>query len=272
MSSSVISGGNLLSRLAYPLHTIVADEEASGHECFRIATGRRSPYTNYYTSLTANAPRTITLTCDRIRSANLFVLDKNHNIPRIILEIADVSDFSSSAVVFDVTLPTVTGSGSLDDAFGVKSEEGAWYQRFPTRTANYWRLRIPAMGSGLRPKIIGAHLSLSFAFDPWRPHAPDQDELGGEMAESDFGWQASLPWNRRADTLRIPLVDVFAYETAYNAFKHFNVRRPAFYVPDDAWAQNACCIIRPNGVQGFGREPDWYPHRAMVPYVEHEAT
>jgi len=267
---SVLSGGNLFNRLAFPGNTLVADEEASGHEAWRIATGRRSPYTNYYTSITANVQRTLTLTCDRVRAADFLVLDRGHNLTRLILEISDVADFSSPAVLFDITLPTSTGAGSLDDDFGVRSEEGAWYKRFPERTANYWRLKIPAMGANQRPKIVGANLSLSYDFDPWRPTSPDATELGGELTESDGGWRAMMAWNRRVDALRIQLSDLFDYDLWFNVFQHFVKYRPAFYVPDDSWAQNACCIAPAPGVIGLGREPDWFPHKGVVPYIEHE--
>jgi len=271
MTQCVISGGNILSRFVFPGHVIVADEEGAGHEAFRIGTGRRHPFTNYYESLTANAQRLITATLDRERTADLFVLDRGHNLPRIILERSYDNFVNSPITVFDVTLPS-SGTGSLDDAFGVVSEELAWYIRFPKISAPYWRLKIPAIGSGIRPKIVGAHLSHSFEFDPWKPTGPDQTELGGDIGESDAGWQAlGSPWNRRTDSLRLQLPDLFSYEQARVAFRHWMKRRPVWYVPDEDDARNACCIIRPPSVGGFRRGPQWYAHAAEIPYVEHEA-
>jgi hypothetical protein len=190
----------------------------------------------------------------------------------VILERSD-DNFSTSATVFDIVIPTASGTGSLDDSFGVLSEESAWIVRFPKVSAYYWRLRIPAMGASLRPKIVGAHLSNSFAFDPWRPTAPDQTEAGGDMAESDAGWQAvGAPWLRRTDTLRIQLQTLFDYELAATAFRHWDLRRPCWLVPDETYAQTARCIIRPNGVAGFSRAPDWFPHKIELPAIEHEAA
>jgi hypothetical protein len=269
---SIISGANAFNRTIYTAHTLVADEEAAGHEAWRIATGRRSAYTNYYTSLTANAQRLITLTCDRERAFDYFVLDRGHNLTRIILERSYDNFASSPITVFDVTLPTASGTGSLDDAFGVVSEELAWHIRFTKISAPYWRLKIPALGAGIRPKIVGAHLSMSFAFDAWRPHSPDLTELGGEMSESDAGWQVvANAFNRRTDTLRIQLPDLFAYEIAINAFRHYNLRRPTWYVPNEDNAQNALCIVRPLGVAGLGRMADWFPQKGELPFLEHEA-
>jgi hypothetical protein len=274
--NSVISGGNLLNtKTAFPNSTLVADEEASGHEAYRIATGRRSPYTNYYTAITANAQRTLTLTCDRERAADLFVLDRGHNLlgKELILERSYTADFSSAIPVFDVVLPTSVATLSLDDAFGVVTEEGAWLIRFLKVSAPYWRIRIPALGANVRPKIVGAHLSASFAFDPWRPTAPDQTEAGGDMAESDAGWQAvAAPWLRRSDTLRIQLQTPFDYELAATAFRHWDLRRPCWFVPDETYAQTARCIWRPNGVAGFARDVDWFPHKAAIPAIEFEAA
>jgi len=271
---SVISGGNLLSTLIYG-GTLVADEEAALHEAWRVATGRRSPYTNYYESITANQQRTITRTHTRTRTADLFVLDRGHNLAgkEVILECADVSDFSSAQVVFDIVLPSATAPGSLDDALGVRSEEGAWYKRFPDRAAFYWRLRIPAMGASQKPKIVGAHLSLSYSFDPWRPMNPDQDELGGEASESDAGWPGmGTPWNRRTDALRVQLSTLFDYDPWRDAYQHFQRYRPTWYIPNEDQAQNAMCIARPQGVAGLGRTPQWFGHQGDIPYVEYEAA
>lgn len=276
MPTSLISGGNLLNAVtAYPLHTLIADEEAAGHEASRIATGRRSPYTNYYTAITANQQRTLTLTCDRVRSASFFVLDRGHNLggKQVVLECSD-DNFATTQTAFDIVLPSVTTPQSLDDAFGCRTEEGAWVKRFPLRAALYWRLRIPAMGANLRPVIVGAHLSLPFTFDPWRPWGPDQDELGGDMSESDAGWQGtSQVWTRNVDTLRIQLLTLYDYELARQTFgQHFAKRRPTWYVPDDSQAQNAKCIIRPMGVGGFVRAEQWFSERADIPYQEFEAA
>lgn len=269
---SVISGANLLSRRIFPNHTVAADEEAARHEAFRVATGRRSSYTNYYESATANAQRTLTGTFDRIRAFDFWAIDRGHNLAgkQVIGECSD-DGFVTTQTVFDIVLPTATAPGSLDDALGVRTAEGAWLKRTPVRAAKAARLRIPAMGVGLKPKIVGLSISLSFAFDPWRPSAPDRDELGGDAAESDAGWQGlSAPWQRRTDTLRIQLDSLFDYDVALGAFQHFFARRPTWYVPDENQAQNAMQVIRTLGVTGFGREPAYFPHQAQIPIQEWE--
>ena len=178
MSRAAVLVENLFSAIAYPLHVVAADEQATGHEAFRIANGRRSAF-DYYESITANAQRIIKITCDRVRSANGCALDRGHNLggEQVVLEASD-DDFATPAqTCFDIILPTTTAPGTLDDALGVRTEEGAWLIRFPQRTALYWRLRIPAMGAGVRPKIVGAWLGNWYAFDPDFPVAADADDL-----------------------------------------------------------------------------------------------
>lgn len=271
--ASVLLSENLFSSIAFPLHSLVADEAGSGHEAFRVADGRRSPY-DYWEPTTANASHNLTLTCDRVRLCDMLALDRGHNLAakQVKLECSD-DNFTTTQTVFDIVLPSVTAVGSLDDAFGVRTEEGAWLKRFSPRVAKYWRLTIPALGSGLKQKIVGLHLGKSYSFDPFRPWSPDQDELIGEESMSDFGWSgSSAPAVRRQDTLTIQLSTDFDYELARYHFRHFGLRRPCWYVPDETQAQNALMIVRPFGASGFGREPQWFAERANIPYVEHEAS
>ena len=194
-----------------------------------------------------------------------------YRLTRVILERSYDNFVSAPITVFDVTLPSM-GTTALDDDFGCVSEEGAWLKRFPKVSAPYWRVKIPALGATIKPKVIGMHLSSSFTFECWRPTGPDALETGGDTAESDAGWQAvAPPWTRRADVIRIQLTSVFQYEQARTAFRHWHLRRPVWYVPDEDNARNAMCIAKPPSLQGFHREAGWYPERADIPYIEHEA-
>lgn len=272
MSRGAVLVENFFSRIMFPGHTVAADEEAGGHEAFRIANGRRSAF-DYYESITTNAQRIIKITADRQRMANGFALDRGHNLAgkQILLECSD-DDFGTIQVVFDITVPTVIGTGTLDGALGSRTEEGAWLIRFSTRSATYWRLRIPAMGTGLKPKIVGAWLGTWYGFTPDFPVAPDADELVIEETMSDLAWRGTgIAARPRTDALHIQLTSLFEYELArYHLHEQFGRRRPMWIVHDDASAEQALLAIRPSGTAGFQRSTQWYYHRADIAYQEHE--
>lgn len=79
MAGPLLLSDNLFNTVAYPLHVITADEQATGHEIQNIADGRRSQY-DYYTSVTANTERTLKVQCDIVRSVNTIFLDRGHNL------------------------------------------------------------------------------------------------------------------------------------------------------------------------------------------------
>lgn len=276
-SQSAIMTENYFSTVAFTGHTLTADEEATGHEAFRIATGRRSIYTNYYESTTANTQRTLTLACDRIREANGFVLYPGHNLAgeQVVLEASEDS-FATVQTCFDIVLPSAMAPGSLDDSFGVRTEEGAWLKRFTARAGSSFRLRIPAMGAGLKPKIVGAQLGNWYLFDPIRPWAPDRATLVGEESMADGGWRGAGSIGLvREGVIKIKLTTQTEYELArlhLGYGSHFARRRPAWYVPDEGAAETAFCITAPFGQSGFAREPQWYAEQADIPYVEHEGS
>lgn len=266
---------NFFSEIQFPGHAVVADEEGAGREAFRIATGRRSPYTNYYESITANVQRTITVTCDRTRMANGFALDRGLNLAgkQVVVECSDDNFVTPAQTAFDAVLPTMTAPGSLDDALGVRTEEGAHLARFAPRPGRYWRIRIPALGVGIKPKIVGAMLGMWYPFTLRLPDMREQDELVGEESLSDGAWRGmGAPANVRTDLLRLKFSDLFEYESArYHLNVHFGRRRPMWLVHDDAQADRAVLAIRPTGRQGFVRSAQWFYHQADIPWVEHEA-
>jgi len=272
-NQTIVLVENAFSRMQFPLHTIAADEEAANHEAFRVADGRRSPF-DYWEPTTANASHNIKVTCDRVRAFTMIAIDRGHNLggKQIVLECSD-DDFSTTQTVLDIVLPSVSSAGTVDDTFGVRTEEGAWVRRFPVRYARYWRVRIPAMGAGIKPKIVGLWLGMAYGFEPDRPMSPDTDDLSLEESVSDAAWRGSgRPANVRADALHVSLPTLFDYDLArYHLAYHYARRRPMWIVHDENVAQQALLAIRPVGQMGFVREASWFYHRAMIPYQEHEA-
>src|SRR5687767_10516636 len=111
---------NHLSVQQYPLVALQGYENAvaqtSGLE-FRIADGRRSP--GGWTGLSSNVEYILKWTNDRPRGADYCAVDRGHNLTRLIYEVSN-DDFAVAAnteSVFDITFPTVSATGTIDDAF-----------------------------------------------------------------------------------------------------------------------------------------------------------
>jgi hypothetical protein len=272
MGDAYVLAENHLSTVQFPLHVLTPSEELAGAEAARVADGRRSAL-DYWTGTSTNVEYSLKWTMDRVRASTMLALDRGHNLTRLIYEVSQ-DNFTTVEPVFDVTLPTATAPGSLDDDFGVRTEEGAWLKRFPLRAAQYGRIRIPAMGAEQKPKIVGLWVGLGYAVDLLRPLSDDQDEARADETTTPAGWRGSGPPGFvRTGTLRLELPDLFEYQRAryhLGPQGHFGRRRPTWVVLDDAEAERALLAIRPVGTLGFAREPRWAFHKADVPFLEHE--
>ncbi|MGH2406420.1 MAG: hypothetical protein ACRDGN_18455, partial [bacterium] len=247
-----------LSVTQYPLHVLTPSEEAAGAEAFRVADGRRSPL-DRWTGVTLNTEYSLKNTMDRVRSSDMVFLDRGYVVPRLIYEVSD-DNFTTTQSVFDITLPTVTATGSVDDALGVRTEEGAWIKRFPARTAKYERFRIPAMGAGLKPSVVG--LKVGLAWLPGavrRPFAPDRNALIVTETSSDSGWLGrGRATSRREAQLNFKLTTEFDYAVARYHLGLYDTGKPAVIVPNDAQAERAFMALRLPSAHGLGRAPDWF--------------
>lgn len=271
MGAPAIFVENLANLRAFPGHTLVADENTG--EVFRIADGRRS-ILDFWTGLTTNQTRSITVTCDRLRSVNMVALDRGHNLAgKQIQLLASDDGFTTSQTVLDLVLPTVAGPGQLDNSLGVRTEEGAWLKRFPTVPAREFRLTIPAMGTGLVPQIVGLWLGLSWATPhPDLPTASGQADVLGEEAASEAGWlgRGALT-ERRAGGFGIRLATPFDRDVArYHLEGHYRAGRPMWLVEDDELAERSVLALVPLGPLGIRRELRWFNGEVVVPWVEHQ--
>jgi hypothetical protein len=266
---------NLLNRLAFPLHTLVADEQAAGFEVDRLADGRRAP-NDRYQSVTTNQARTVTVTCDRMRYVTGLTLDRGHNLSGFAISLLGSNDgFTTSFTIWTGSVPTVvTSPGLLDNANGCVTEEGAFLVRFAGQAAMAFRLSIPALGSGIVAQVVGAWLGMWYApgyFD--RPWNEDGGNIMALEQESSSGWLGStVPVHRREGTIALRLTQDSDYNLArYHVQGHyFAGRRPMWIVQDDAQADRAVLAIRPKGLDGFTLDRDWFPRRASIPWQEHE--
>lgn len=155
------SGGN----------TISAEEEASGNDAELVGRWRRSGI-QYWTPTTANSATWIQVLVNPVRAANFIAIDRGHNLFGIGFQLL-LGQSVFNETIFDVTMPTTTTQGSVDDPMGVVTNDGAWIKRFPTVAGRGFRLAIDAMGAGLKPQIPGLYLGL--AMEMRVPDEPSMD-------------------------------------------------------------------------------------------------
>jgi len=268
---------NVFSIAQFPLHLVTGNEEPAGNEAFRVADGRRSAL-DAWTSITLNAAAYLQTVCDRPRAANMVALDRGHNLggKEVQLQCSD-DGFTTVQTVADIVIPAASAPGSPDDAFGVVTEEGAWLYRFPARASYAWRLNVPAMGAGLKPKIVGLWLGLGYAPDYFQlPAGPGQGQLLGAESTSDAGWVGrGVVVYRRESTIALQLPSLFDYDdlARYHLEGHYaGAGRPMWVCFDDAQADRTFLAIAPLGKHGFARQPRWFYPAVELPYEEHEAV
>lgn len=265
--SAILLVDNLSSVVQYPNHTVTANEEPQGTEAFRFSTLRRN---DHWAPSTTNADAWRKTTYNRVRAFD-FVCLWDHNLAGKTYRLqASDDDFATIQTVFDGTLPSVPGTGDVDDAFGVLTEDLMWIKRFPAPIATFaHRDYIPAMGTGLRP-ILNGIVGLSCSLDRDMGDLMDADELAAEEQMSEAGYRGRGPIALlRGGTLPTRTSTLFAYEQLRYHLQRF-ARSPGVLVYDEARAEQAIMAIRPVGRAGL-RQGDgyFYPH-GEIPFVEHE--
>lgn len=269
---------NLLSTVQFPTHVLSASSEAAGAAVWRVADGRRSQRDRWTPGAT-NVEAWLRIACaqrGQPKAADVLVLDRGHNLGgrRIILEVSN-DGFATTIPVLDVVVPaTSTRASSVDRAAGAATPEGAWLKRFPAVTASDWRIRIPAMGVGLRPEIVGLWLGESWQprllFDlPW---SDSTRQLTFQSVESDAGWTGRGPAARpRTGEIGLKLQTEDEYQLAERHVEAgFWALRPMWIVHDSAAAERAVLAVPPAGRYGFGRQSGWSYKQAQLAWVEHE--
>lgn len=264
---------NHLSVSEFPLHVLQGYENAVAQTAlqeFRVADGRRSPYDSW-SGVGTNIEYILKNTMDRTRASNMVYLDRGYVVPRLIYEVSD-DDFGTTQLVFDITLPTVSATGSVDDALGVRTEEGGWVKRFPVRSAKYERFRIPAMGAGLKPTIVGLKCGLAWAPGAFRrPFAPDRNALVTQRAQTDSGWiGGGRATPRREGVLNFKLTTEYDYAQGRYHIGLFDANKAAVIVPDSDQAERAFVAIRQEPAHGLGKEADYFYEQGELPYLEWE--
>lgn len=279
MASPLFVVENLLSAGPtgqFPLHTLVGDEEAAGNEAWHVADGRRAP-TDYWTGITPNAQRTLTATFDRIRAFTYVGLDRGHNLGTVQVFIEVTQDNAAWQLVASPVIPPIATPGPITNANGITTEEGAWglYLGPANPPSGIGvRVRIPALGAGLLPVIVGAWVGM--AYDPGfflKPWGEDQDDFPVQTVVTEWGWRGRGPAptpNVGQIGLRLDTED--AYDVArYHLQGHWASGRPMWCLYDQAQADRLFLALRPEQTHfGLNIEPSWSRRSVVFPYVEHE--
>lgn len=270
---------NFFNDIMFPDHALSSTGgNVTGNEVWRVGTGRRMNVRNKWTPSSFNTEASIVVDCGAAKAADMVVIDRGSNLlgENVILEHDDNSGFTTPTVVINATIPTtVTTDDDLSATPGVLTEEGAWMYQFAEVTERYWRLRIPALGVGLRPEIVGFYLGSSYEPN-YHLDLPYEDELGESLFDeviSDTAWSASTRVaSRRKGTVRLRLSDDAEYTTARLQIRQrfMKNRRPMWIVFNQEAAERAVLAMHAAGEWGFTRADGWSFRQAAFPWVEHQ--
>lgn len=268
---------NLLLDAQFVGRLLVADQEASGLTVDRVANGRRHPG-DRWSPTTANADHTIKLTCDELRAANCFVIDRasNHLGKRFILE-SSSDDFVTARTIFDVTIPLVVG-GQPIDALGCVTDEGAWIKTFTAEASYAYRLTSKAMGAGIVPQVTGIWLGLAWAPSNFLINFPVHDETSQitmQATRSPVGWRGrTRPGIVRMGEITIEPGD----ETDYDQIRYqvgpegiMSRGFPAWLIHDRiAGGRNAILVALPDTARLDFGVTKWPFRKLTIPFEEEQ--
>lgn len=265
---------DILSVVQYSSLTLTPSHQFDGigtGQAFRVADGRRA---TAWTSTTPNTEHTLTWAHSLPRPFNRISLDRGSSVLRLIGEVSD-DNFTTTQTLFDITLPTTPGAGSLDDALGVRALDTSWHYRLPQVAAGYsGRIRIPAMGAGLIPTVTGLKIGLSYrpGYRLW-PLEDESDELHGTetvLASGARGRGRQRRGRSGALTLRFA-PEEFDFEAARYPLDQIRAGRPFWLIEDDGQAQFAVFALREKTRMSFPEADQQRRDRGgVIPWVEVE--
>jgi hypothetical protein len=274
MAAPLLLADNLGSITEYPA-VVITDQSGTigpaGFEAWRPFSSRRSAF-SFWMPGSTNVDAFILIQCDQVRGANFLALDRGHNLKGFTVNLFGSQDGSTFQTVNTGTVPTVTG-GQLGGANGVLTEEGAWILTFPTQGFTYWKIDVPAMGTGLQPNIVGAYLGGSYSpVALYRPFGRRPTELRAQEVVSPLGWRGRGPraYNRNV-TFNVRMNDPFEYVSArFTLEELYGAGKPMWVIEDQSRPTEAWLALRPLGTQGFSEPPNWSSPVGTFMATEHE--
>ena len=255
----------------FPSHVLSANEQSGN--AWKVGAGRRSPG-HYWTPDTANAAAWVKSDAGSAKAADMCVIDRVHNLGGVAnMELQKSNDNFVANLVTVVTLPIPSSASGDNTALsdGVRTPEGAYLRSFASTSERYWRVFIPAMGAGLKPKVGGLYVGPSWQPPAiTRPSGEDDHTPLAEVSTTPWGWEGrGLTIPRRSGVVIIELIDEASYLTADLHIRDQYARRPMWMVFDEAKAERAFLARWAVGERaGFGVPQD-YPFRVInLPYEE----
>lgn len=243
MGRLVVLSENVLNTRIFPSHVLTANEEAAGREVSRVSSGRRQRALNHWTPSTTNAAAYVQAAFNRVRLVDCVFLDRGHNLGGKTVRIRASSDGFGTYTEQSATVPSqVQPFSRLSDVNGVRTEEGAWGWRFNSLSGLAVRFYVDAMGSGLRPEIVGLYIGQCFRpTNPLvKPFSHGKRELDYEIIRAPSMWAgAGEVSQRKRTTLRIRLTSGEYPAGRYHMEELFLRARPSWIVPDDDETEKA---------------------------------
>lgn len=275
MGRLVLLSENFFNSRLFSDHVVSANAETSGHEAWYVGSARRQRDLNHWTPTTTNAQAWLQVACDRPRAADMIAIDRGHNLGGETVRVQASSNGSSWTTAAVVTLPSqVYPYARLNQAPGVRTEEGAWLYRFTLHSGKYWRVVFDAMGAGLKPEVVGLYLGLSFrpAFPVVKPFTHGKRELDYEITKSPYAWAgAGTISQRRRAPIHLKLQDRDEYAQARYHIEELALRaRPTWVVMDDDEAEKAFLARAEPQTAGFEISGDWSEFQGEFEMPEHE--
>jgi hypothetical protein len=174
---------NFFSVAQFPLHVVSASAPVAGNEAFRVGTARRGSL-NFYARNPPTAEAVVNVTLDRVRSADMCIIDRNSALAgrQLLLEVSsdNFATVHQPVSVGAMPIEVVYGSSLLDSTHAIRTSEGAWVFRFPETAGLSWRVR--GFGDVISGPTFGG-IYLGKSYEPENPVLPHDDE----SRYADFG-------------------------------------------------------------------------------------
>lgn len=281
----ILCADNLFNTTLYPNHTVSSADatEVAGYESWHVATGRRAAQDRWQ-GVTANSTNYVQVTCDKIRGANFWAMDRGGNL------ITNVRDgntsnvegtgsddsFTTTVSLFDINLPQVPG-GALSGAAGCLTTEDAWLKTVTADAHHGYRFQVRSLGAGVTPQVVGLWLGTAWAPSTGIVTAYEDRIFAVEAPESVAvsGWRgrgrAARP---RSGTLSLRPRNEDDYDhIQFHIFDRYMRGFPMWLVfASTDSPQDAMLVQCPNTTLDWGLRLS-YPYRALdVPFVESQAS